>query len=344
MRALFVVEGGYRAGLGHLVRSRVLATELWLMGHQADLLLYGRAESLVGRPWPGAPAVAVIPEDASVEMACSTAADLCASRGYDWLIVDGYSFAGEALSALASRKPHRVLVFDDVAGRELEADILLNQNTWSIEGYRDAPVRAERLLLGPEYALIDGRYRQLRRHQPPESLRKVLVSFGGVDRRGRTLRVVELLDQASRDLSVEVVVGPYFPFRDALVARRGRQSLRLHENLPDLAELMASCDLMISAGGSTVWQACCVGIPLLVFQTVDNQWNIIDTLAASGAALCADASRHSECQAGIDDEEFARLLAKSADMATRAALFHEAQQLVDGLGARRVVDALLAET
>lgn len=339
MRALFVVEGGYRAGLGHLVRSRVLAAELCLLGHQVDLLLYGSAESLVGRPWPAAP-VAVISEDEPVAAVCSAAADLCASRGYDWLIVDGYSFAGEALPALAGVKSPRILAFDDVAGRELAVDVILNQNTRSPDAYRDAPVRAGRLLLGPEYALVDGCYRQHRRPRPPESLRKVLVSFGGVDRRGRTLRAVELLDQAPMDLSVEVVIGPYFPFRDALAGRRGRQNLRLHENLPDLAELMAGCDLMISAGGSTVWQACCVGIPLLVLQTVDNQQNIIDTLGASGAALCADAARHPEYQAGIDGEEFAGLLARGADLATRAALFHEAQQLVDGQGARRVADVL----
>ena len=46
-----------------------------------------------------------------------------------------------------------------------------------------------------------------------------------------------------------------------------------------MASLMSECDLALSAGGTTLYELCAVGIPSISFATADNQLNAADTFA-----------------------------------------------------------------
>lgn len=52
----------------------------------------------------------------------------------------------------------------------------------------------------------------------------------------------------------------------------------------DMAHLMSNSDLMIGAAGSTVWEACCLGLPSLLTILAENQRSIAEALEAAGAA------------------------------------------------------------
>jgi UDP-2,4-diacetamido-2,4,6-trideoxy-beta-L-altropyranose hydrolase len=45
-----------------------------------------------------------------------------------------------------------------------------------------------------------------------------------------------------------------------------------------MAEIMSVADLVIIAGGSTVWEACCIGVPAYTVITAENQNDIISYL------------------------------------------------------------------
>lgn len=341
MRVLFVVEAGYKVGLGHLLRSRALLLEFTARGHPADLWLHGDDSALEGRDWPTNMRLYVSQESVSTDRACDDIDKLLERSSYDWLIVDGYGFSGRTLCARLTARGAKLLMIDDLADRELTTDILLNQNTTHAEPYANDRVSASRFLLGPEYALIDRSY-ALRRtgSRPHGELRSLLVSFGGVDRHGRTQRVIDLVSRHGPALDIVAVAGPYYPYLDQLEARRARQGVRVVRNASDLAPLMQQCDLMVMAGGSTVWQACCMGVPMLVLQTVDNQKLLIETLREFDAALYLDASARPDEGAGIDDVEFERAFQHARDPAIRARLSASAIRLVDGNGPGRVADAV----
>lgn len=343
MRALLVAEGGYRAGLGHIVRCRVLAGELVRAGHDAALVLHGDRNALAQRAWPGAEAVTEIGEDAPISVVTQAVSERLANGGYDWLVVDGYRFSGNEVKAMRGSSACRVLVLDDVPGRALVGDLLLNQNSTSSTGYASVSGQIGSFLLGPQFALVDPCYLKSRRVAiQGESVRRVLVSFGGVDRHGRTARVIELLSLAANSpLAIDVVIGPYFPHRTRLTSAVRNLSICVHDNLPDLSGLMKDCDLMISAAGSTAWQACCVGIPLMVFQTVDNQKSVVDALMDARAALCANATAATAPGSGIDAGEFDTMFEAMQSQTVRLGLAERAARLVDGEGAGRVVGAML---
>lgn len=341
MQVLFIVEGGFKAGLGHLLRSRVLLLELRARGHSVDLWLHGDKTALEGRDWPVEMQLFHSPESESANVACDGISRLLGRSRYDWLVIDGYAFSGRALCVGLAAKGAKLLILDDVADRELKADILLNQNTAHAEIYAHDQVDVARFLLGPEYALIDRSYasgRTLARSHG--ELRRVLVTFGGVDRHGRTQRVLDLILAHAAPVDIVAVVGPYYPYLNELESWSGRRALQVVQNAHDLSRLMQQCDLMVTAGGSTVWQACCSGVPMLVLQTVGNQELVIKTLREFGAALCLDASINPKDGAGIAEHEFTEAFQQAADVSVRAGLASSAMRLVDGSGAVRVTKVL----
>ncbi|HPZ14727.1 MAG TPA: UDP-2,4-diacetamido-2,4,6-trideoxy-beta-L-altropyranose hydrolase, partial [Bacillota bacterium] len=102
-----------------------------------------------------------------------------------WLVVDHYGLDyrwEEALRPLVGR----IFVIDDLADRAHDCDLLLDQNLFADMQTRYAgKVPADcRLLLGPEYALLQPIYAELHDRIPPREgpVRRILISFGGADR------------------------------------------------------------------------------------------------------------------------------------------------------------------
>ncbi|MNL30097.1 undecaprenyldiphospho-muramoylpentapeptide beta-N- acetylglucosaminyltransferase [compost metagenome] len=107
----------------------------------------------------------------------------------------------------------------------------------------------------------------------------------------------------------------------------------LHRQVDNMAELMAHADLAMGAGGSTVWERCCLGLPALMLSVAANQEEIAKACADAGAGLYLGGA------ADISAERLAQALdglrARDLDeMGRRAAT------LVDGLGAGRVADVM----
>src|SRR5205823_10531073 len=117
-------------------------------------------------------------------------------------------------------------------------------------------------LLRPEFAQL--RPRALRRRDG--ALRRLLVTMGGSDAVDETSKVLAGL-QGCRgpQWSVDVVVGGGNPNRSVVQAACARlPGVQLHVDTARMAELMVQADCAISAGGSTTWERCCLGLAALV--------------------------------------------------------------------------------
>jgi RimJ/RimL family protein N-acetyltransferase len=104
-----------------------------------------------------------------------------------------------------------------------------------------------------------------------------------------------------------------------------------------MATLMAGADLFVGAGGSSAWERCCLGLPGLVLSTADNQVDQSSMLARAGAQIYLGPAHV------VDARRLANAIVALIELPDL--LIHMAQQgrgLVDGQGARRVADQLLA--
>jgi len=342
VKVLFVVEAGSCFGLGHLMRCRSLLLEMAARDFETELWIKGEREVLEEKTWPVRMRVGVFDNGVEEDVILDAISMKVDNSNIDWLVLDGYGFSSTRFFPHLHGLGTRLLLLDDVPEQDVATDILLNQNTVDIDQYRGKSVRARRFLLGPSYALIDSSYRgKSWTGLGVGEIEHVLVSFGGVDHSGWTYKTLLALDTLPHTLMVDAVVGPYCTSKGELEAYSGRHDLCLHEGLNSLSELMQTAELLICGAGSTVWQACCVGVPLIAVKTISNQALIIETLASNRAALCIDGEK----MTAVGEAWMRNLLGlfhETSNPETRIALSNRARVLVDGNGPSRVVSCMEA--
>ena len=311
---LIRVDASLLIGSGHVIRCRTLGRELRLRGADVSFVCRRQPGDLIDL-LQSEFSVFVLPElplayEASggpdelqgrglyaAWLGCSQEQDASDSlnilhhagiNSASWLVVDHYgldaSWESEVLAGLSTKARPSLLVIDDLADRQHQADCLLDQNFFgvhTVSRYDFLVPEHCRQLLGPQYALVGPEYAQLHPIAPVRTdLKRVLVFFGGVDSFNLTGRVLEALTTpALADLEVDVVVGHQSPYRnDAQALVASRPLTTLHDPLPSLAGLILRADLAIGAGGATTWERACLGLPSLVVTTAKNQLPFIKEL------------------------------------------------------------------
>jgi UDP-2,4-diacetamido-2,4,6-trideoxy-beta-L-altropyranose hydrolase len=338
MRFAFRVDASLEIGTGHLIRCLTLADELRRCGAGATFLCRkdaGQLADLIAAR--GHQAEFLNPGQDDAEQ-CRA---LLAEMRPDWIVVDHYAL-GRAWEQAVRPFAQRIFVIDDLADRQHDCDLLLDQNLHDGIEDRYGPLVPEhcRQLIGPRFALLRPEFAQFRgkvsRTARPVS--RVVVSFGGADAGNETARLILALDDVSAaPIAVDVVIGPSNPHGQQIrTLASNRPSLALHVGTDRMAELMSRADAFMGAGGSTTWERFCLGLPSLVIAVAENQRPTSQYLGKIGAIdyigaapeLAADALRAAVSRFLLDHERRARM----AELG---------MQLVDGLGASRVSDCIL---
>lgn len=330
MKTLFITLAGPSAGLGHLTRCRVLMLELAKRGWPVELLFVGPSAALERWVWPQGIELTLLGESPTDEVVHAVIAGKLGDGSIDWIVIDGYRFRGASWRTQANVAGAKLLMLDDIGDQGFAADVVLNQNNDEPDFYKDRGILADRWLLGPHYALLEPEY-----VAPPDKVRnanleRVLVVFGGADRRQMTPKSVALLAAMQPALKLDVVLGPYSNWSDPPA---DSPLLVFHRAPSGLAGLLAQVDMVVTAAGSTAWQACACSVPAVVIQTVDNQAQIVAMLRKAGGALLVDAESL--------DSELPRAIEILRPAQVRTALAGRARKLVDGAGSARVIESLM---
>ena len=204
-----------------------------------------------------------------------------------------------------------------------QCHVLLNQNPGAETLEYGGSIG--RRLLGPKYALLRREFAAARESAvprvPPAQPENILVTLGGGDfsdalggigahmtgseLAGRTIRVIQGAMDAER-------------VRTAFAKCPAR--LEILPRVDDMAALLLDTDLCITAGGSTCWELCCLGVPFLTVEVAENQREICAWLEKNGIAPRVSAVAVRERLSGGN-----------------TAPDSVVQGLVDGIGALRVV-------
>jgi len=298
----FRVDAGVQIGTGHLMRCLALADTLAQRGAQTvflarDLPAYlaqwvqARGHAVRQLPLhPDEPCDSGLAHSAwlraSQDSDAADTLEALAGCSWDWLVVDHYALdvRWERLLRPAAR---HMLVVDDLADRQHACDLLLDQNFYADlhTRYQGKVPEACQLLLGPRFALLRDEFRQQAATARPRrgDVRRVLVFFGGIDEHNYTGMALEVLtDLALPGIHVDVVIGEKHPNRAAIEAQCKSHGYACHVQTPTMAELMASADLAIGAGGIACWERCCVGLPGLALSTANNQTQQLEDAAGQG--------------------------------------------------------------
>ncbi|HLJ93363.1 MAG TPA: UDP-2,4-diacetamido-2,4,6-trideoxy-beta-L-altropyranose hydrolase [Gemmataceae bacterium] len=257
------------------------------------------------------------------------------------VVLDGYHFCGRYQQAI-KQAGLCLLVIDDCRHAEhYWADLVLNQNLHAAESMYRQREPNTRLLLGTRFALLRREFWKWRgwKRATPALARKVLVTLGGSDPDNVTGKVIQALQQVSIEgLQAIVVAGASNPHRAELEAAvaEGGAAIRLRATVKNMSALMAWADVAIAAGGTTSWERALMGLPSLVVILADNQRDVAH--ASEQVGIGWNLGPHQQLSVPVMAATLQRLL---QDPEARARMAQRGTELVDGLGAARVVGELL---
>ena len=332
-RVVFCCDAGPIKGIGHVMRCIALAEELASRGTECVFVA-----DLIGVAWA---ADQVTSRGFGVHQHDAGAPDLAESvlsLGPDAVVLDSYD-APPTVSADVRAAGVPVLAIIDGDARGQSGDLYLDQNLDA--EHWPGPKGATRLA-GVDYALLRNAVLALRPSRPFVGSKsrppRVVAYFGGTDAFGASPPVTTALACSGEPFDATVVAARP-DLRSALHALPLAEGQRLTVVEPTnrLMALAADADLVISASGTSLWELLCIGAATAVVTVAANQEIGYARVLASGAAAGLgdlDGIRADPARAA---EELRRLL---RDVAHRDRMRATGWAMVDGLGRRRVADAL----
>ena len=267
-KALFRFEASPSIGAGHAIRSCVIADALVEDGWISYLVTSKNSYDFI----PDLKRFdRVDPEDFYDEPV-----------SHDLLVIDHYDLdiTYEQYFRTYAKK---ILVIDDLANRNHDCDILLDQTYGrNAKDYQDLVPENCKILTGSDYVLlrkafIEMRPKALEKRRKTKEIKRILISMGGSDPQNHTLQALEMIKETGFKGEIDIVLGFKEKSKTAILDfLKGTPNFyRVHVN-PNIAQLMYEADLCIGASGSSVWERCCLGLPQVVRQTAKNQSEILE--------------------------------------------------------------------
>lgn len=206
----------------------------------------------------------------------------------DWLIVDHYGLDVKWETPMRDFA-RKIMVIDDLANRQHDCDVLLDQNFYLDldRRYTGLVPKYCKQLLGPQYILLRPEFYKARKNLRNRDgiVRRIFVFFGGSDHTNDTAKALEAIRNLNRsDIAVDVVVGTANQNKEGIKESCTKiPNIKFHCQVDNMAELMANADLAIGAGGTATWERCFLGLPALAIIVADNQIKVTEAVAIAGA-------------------------------------------------------------
>jgi spore coat polysaccharide biosynthesis predicted glycosyltransferase SpsG len=244
------IESSHARGMGHFYRALNLAEGLAKAGYSCKIYLNDHAPSLQILIERGVPHRVVNLEDFTGNWEAS----LIQQDGITLWVNDRLNTdARHAEKIKASGVP--LVTFDDRGTGAALADLHIAALAFDAE----ERLAGTKLLRGADYLIVNPQISDYVRQRV--KLSSILVTLGGSDTYGVTIKVVKLLKDMN--LTASIVVGPSFIHMDKLDEVL-TEDFTLKRGVPSMIEEFSNHDLAITGGGITPFEANASGLPCVV--------------------------------------------------------------------------------
>ena len=366
MNFLFRADASVEIGSGHVMRCLTLANTLRKQGHKSTFicrsfsgslgaLISGNGHTLHLLPAAcrGVEANTVhLTHAAWLGVSQDQDSEVCFAEidgeKFDWIVVDHYGIDQiwqKRMRAVADR----ILVIDDLADRQHDCDILLDQNLGrKLSDYEDlVPINCAKLL-GPKFALLREEFAEMRsaalkRRSQSKELQNILISMGGADKDNVTGRVLDVLSSSHLKPSIKltVILGQSSPHIDQVETQL--KQLKLPYDLlvgtNAMAELMVEADIAFGAAGSSSWERACLGLPTILITIAENQVPAAKAMNDIGATIWVGQHDSSGLSGRIYDA-----INRLSNVDIRNEIVEKCFGITDGNGSNRVTKQILQQS
>ena len=342
MKIIFRCDGANlpEVGTGHVVRMVSLAKNLirnkFCRNSDINFVTRGLGEYAVGMNMiVDAGFVKINTKDSDLVWNSLSEAKMLVDLNADLLIIDRLSTELSWMREVTSKNT-KIIVFDDNGPGAEFATIVINGILHSKKYWPHYYQGYEYLYLGvPSEINIS----------PIQSqISKIVATFGGHDERDlvdfflNSIFDVNNKNRISVDILVrEVAEGTLLRWNSKIheLLRIGWKEIRVIRNAPDFYQRLSTADLVLTAGGITVFEAISLGRPVIGLPQYSHQMETLVKLANIGAIVLGTKSMD------LDSS----YLGESINHISRSALIREkmtsiGMELIDGRGANRIIHIL----
>ncbi|MDO3662418.1 PseG/SpsG family protein [Bacillus sp. C28GYM-DRY-1] len=322
-----VADGGYEKGMGHVVRMKRLADELKQCGL---ITFYTNQESepfLHEEHWH----VIVKPELQQHQFILRE----IKSKKLDLLLFDILGAPVELLKKIKAETDAKIVLFEEKNAKAIQqSDAVINGIYGDISS-RVYDQGSTRIYEGPDYLILHPAFQTARNNYTiKRKCRNIVVALGGSDPKQLVFKVLAAAGHvpAMKGKNMMFVMGSASPHQDAVrrqIQKKPQYTVIGQTN--DMAGMLKQADAAIVAGGISLYEAICIGVPCLVLSQVEHQTATAKTFAELGAALDLGLGEL------VSDETLTYQISRIiSNYPLRLSLHKAGRPLVDGKGIKRV--------
>lgn len=283
MKLLIRADASPSMGTGHVMRCMALAEAASLAGIEATLLCRSSVDWLNARLARSGINFKLlrgeVPFEEDPEQCIEEINAFSDGQNDTWIVLDGYHFCLDCQREVR-KAGHSLLLIDDFQHLpEYSCDILLNQNIGSHTlAYKG---QIGKKLLGAHYTLLRQEFLKARSkvRSKRDLPRNILISLGGGNFHKALEELANNLDLLERrNLRFRIVKGAMPEAEVRRIFSRANSEVEILGTIDNMSRLLLETDLCISAGGSTCWELCCLGVPFMTVEIAENQSAIIQYL------------------------------------------------------------------
>lgn len=319
-------------GAGHIFRQWQIAKELKRRGHKIQFILNKSPESLkIARE---------LKLNALYER---NILGYINSQKIDGAIIDQLATNKETIEGLKS-KGTKTVTFDDRGSGIWYCDMCV----CSLYEPRSARPKwsKTKLLSGFRYLLLgdDFQNNKIKKKFISKEVKRILITQGGTDTYGLTPYLVRSLSQIT-NIKIDVLTGLAFAHADELKNAIATSSgnFLVHKNYDEFIKILNNCDLAISAGGLTLFEILCWGIPTIAITAEPREKEILTKLpkgAIINFGYVGDKNRNSKTSSKI----IWQVLSLISNHKLRKKLSLQSQKKFKGSGVKIVCDEIVKLT
>jgi UDP-2,4-diacetamido-2,4,6-trideoxy-beta-L-altropyranose hydrolase len=330
-RLVFRADGSATIGLGHVYRCLAIS-DMLNKTFEMCFAIFGGDEKVLK-----------LISDFNISIiALDTQDDISFADVCDIVVLDGYWHTNAYIKKLRNLNLC-VVEIDDLPKTSYISHLVINHalkpdySQSQFSGGASLLVGSEFALLRKEF-LVDSlpNFRELNRNV-------IMLSLGGADPHNYTCKLLAVLakQKAIKIDEVNILLGAAYKHDlKALedICRSGDFLCKIHRELTaqEIVNLFKETSVLLCPASTTVYEACAIGVPTIVFMTAANQINIYKGLVESGTVVSGgDLSTQSETEL---------ILKLQSCIGNRELLLQSSKlqhQLIDGKSGERIRENFL---
>ncbi len=258
----------------------------------------------------------------------------------DVIVVDSYFVSFDYFDKL--RNKLKVVYIDDLCKEAYPVNLLINYNINANQNmydnlYSQSNIKTPKFYLGTKYAPIRDEFSNLKERKVNESIKNVFVSTGASDSLHIALKLIEEIAINTTNYNYHIVVGEKNKDAESIIQiANDLTNVFTYYKCNKISEIMAKCDVAVSASGSTLYELCSVGIPIISFIMADNQIDGMNEFVKSDLVFYLGDARDKS----IDLISIEKAVAELSNFEVREKMIKRIRNVVDGKGADRIADAI----